>query len=362
MLWFVALGALAHPPEPSVDFPDVPGAVTLVCDLHMHTVFSDGYVWPNLRTLEAEREGLDCIATTEHLEYQPFAADIRHRDRNRAHQVAEAAKSEGSTLMVINGSEITRDMPPGHANAVFVTDANRLLKRKALDAFAEADRQGAFVFLNHPNWTAQRFDGIARLEPMHLDLLERGWVHGIEVVNDTTFSDEALQIALDHDLAILANSDIHGLVDWQYQLPAGGHRPATLVFAEARTPAALRKALFERRTVAWFEGSLIGRPDVLMPLIEASLTVASTSWMRDVLVVELANQSDAPMVLRNRSELGLHNSIGVVTVPAMGKTTVMIKPTERVASLSVPFEVLSAVTAPGTHPTYTLELSDLPTE
>lgn len=42
-------------------------------DLHIHTVFSDGNVWPTLRVEEARREGLDLIAMTEHLEYQPHA-------------------------------------------------------------------------------------------------------------------------------------------------------------------------------------------------------------------------------------------------------------------------------------------------
>ena len=40
-------------------------------DLHIHTVFSDGAVWPSIRVEEARKEGLDLIAMTEHLEYQP---------------------------------------------------------------------------------------------------------------------------------------------------------------------------------------------------------------------------------------------------------------------------------------------------
>jgi len=54
----------------AIEFPDLPGYKTLVCDLHMHTVFSDGSVWPNIRVMEAKKDGLDVIATTEHLEYQ----------------------------------------------------------------------------------------------------------------------------------------------------------------------------------------------------------------------------------------------------------------------------------------------------
>ena len=51
-----------------IEFPNLPGLKTLVCDLHMHTVFSDGSVWPNIRVMEGNRDGLDVIATSEHLE------------------------------------------------------------------------------------------------------------------------------------------------------------------------------------------------------------------------------------------------------------------------------------------------------
>ena len=51
-----------------IEFPDLPGYKTLVCDLHMHSVFSDGSVWPDIRIEEAKRDGLDVIATTEHIE------------------------------------------------------------------------------------------------------------------------------------------------------------------------------------------------------------------------------------------------------------------------------------------------------
>ena len=39
--------------------PDPEGYRTLKCDFHIHTVFSDGLVWPTVRVDEAYREGLD---------------------------------------------------------------------------------------------------------------------------------------------------------------------------------------------------------------------------------------------------------------------------------------------------------------
>ena len=40
-----------------IDIPDIPGYITMKCDFHMHTVFSDGSVWPQIRAEEAWREG-----------------------------------------------------------------------------------------------------------------------------------------------------------------------------------------------------------------------------------------------------------------------------------------------------------------
>ena len=117
-----------------IEFPDIKGYKTLVCDLHMHSVFSDGSVWPTIRVQESFKDGLDAISLTEHLEYQPYSADIPNPDRNRSYHVAKKYADdenkkldETDKLLVINGQEITRKMPPGHINAIFLEDANPLL-------------------------------------------------------------------------------------------------------------------------------------------------------------------------------------------------------------------------------------------
>ena len=109
----------------AIEFPDIPGYVTLKCDLHMHTVLSDGNVWPSIRVQEALRDGLDVISITDHIEYQPHQKDIPHPDRNRSYELALKA-AKGTELLIIPGTEITRLMPPGHFNAIFVKDVNKL--------------------------------------------------------------------------------------------------------------------------------------------------------------------------------------------------------------------------------------------
>jgi predicted metal-dependent phosphoesterase TrpH len=351
-----AAGELAvNAEQRRIRFPDVGPAPTLVCDLHTHTVFSDGKVWPDVRVQEAERDGLDCIAITDHLEYLPHRGDLQPRDRNRSFAVADQAAA-GSDLIVINGCEITREMPLGHANAIFLQDANLLLEADPQAVFQEAKRQGAFITWNHPYWLVQTKDGIARVDPLHDEMLSSGLFNGIEVASQVGYSDEALQIALDHDLAIIATSDAHSLVDWDFDVPAGGHRPVTLVFAAEHSQQALEDALFAGRTVAWIGNTLIGREAQLLPLIQASLIVGDARYLGDtsVLRVRLENGSDAEWVLRNESAFRFYNASDLVVVPANSSFDLEVTTGELRPRIDLRFEVMNAVIAPSTHPSLTL--------
>lgn len=359
-LFFCILSLQAHDHGSSgrvIQFPDIPGYVTLKCDLHQHTVFSDGDVWPSIRVEEAVKDGLDAISLTEHLEYQPHKRDIPHPDRNRAYALAlEAAKN--SSLMVVNGSEITRKMPPGHSNAIFITDANALLIPDSIEVFREAKRQGAFTFWNHPHWLGQSATGLATLTDVHKYLLKEKLLDGIEVVNDETYSDEALQIALDNNLTIMGTSDIHGLIDWQYNVPGGGHRPVTLVFAKERTAESLKEALFARRTAVWFNNTLIGREEFVAPLIRQSLTISKAEYRKNksVLTVKIENSSDAEYLLENTSGYTLYMHASVISVKPHETTTIDVKTSEVLKNVSLSFNVMNAVVAPKTHPKITFDV------
>lgn len=351
-----------------IEFPNIPGYETLVCDLHSHSVFSDGSVWPNIRVEEAQKDGLDAISVTDHLEYQPHEHDIPHPDRNRSYHIAREALADSDDLLVINGAEVTRDMPPGHVNAVFITDANALLKDDPIEALHEANAQGAFVFWNHPNWIAQREDGVATLTDMHRQLIADGMLHGIEVVNEDTYSDEALQIALDNNLTIIAASDIHGLVDWQFDVANGGHRPVTLVFAKEKTATSLKEGLLAGRTVGWFNNTLIGRAEYLNPLIANSIQLKSAYYAYShkgpsyVVSLQLENVSDASYILKNTSSYSLHSHADVVTLAAHSTTEVQVKVLEDLLSFDLHFEVLNAIVAPNMHPEITFRIPVTPPE
>ncbi len=349
----ISMGIWAQTEDPpantrAIEFPDIPGYVTLKCDLHMHTVFSDGNVWPNIRVQEAIKDGLDVISITDHIEYQPKKNDIPHLERNRSYELAlEAAK--GTTLLVIPGTEITRFMPPGHFNAIFVKDVNKLNQKDVMEVFREAKRQGAFVFWNHPHWTSQRSDGVATLTEMHHELLKEGLFAGIEIYNDNTYSREALEIAQEYKLALLGNSDVHGLVDWSYGIPDGGHRPVTLVFAEEKSAEAMQKAMENRQTAVWFKNTLVGNQVFLSPMIEASLEIVHKS-KGQVPSLQIHNHSDADLVLENVSSYALHNYASVFILKAHETTKVMVKTLDELDSFELKFKVLNAYSEANEHP------------
>ena len=355
-------------PARAIEFPDTADYQTLTVDLHTHSVFSDGHVWPKTRVEEALRDQLDALAITEHLEYQPHLSDIPHLDRNRAYDIAaDAAKN--TDLIVIRGSEITRDAPAGHINAVFIDDANKLLKVEnppsdrtnttafyraarewpAQEAVKAAHAQNAFIFWNHPYWTRQSPDGIARINDFHAANARNGLLHGIEIANGQTYSEEALQIALDNDLTLIGVSDVHDLIDWDYKPHEGGHRPVTLVFAEAKTADAIQDALFAGRTVVWFRNLLIGREQHLQPLLQASLSASTLRYRNGTAVAEvvLSNTSDADFELRYTGDYTFMFSADRITVPAHGQIIVQIKPGKKLRKLNLPFVVENALTAPG---------------
>lgn len=337
--------AKAQDTDRKIQFPDVEGYRTLKCDLHIHTVFSDGYVWPTIRIDEAVKDGLDAISLTEHLEYQPWSEDIPHPDRNRSYHIAtEAAKAHD--LLIIHGTEITRQMPPGHANALFITDANTIKNDDAMAAYEEANNQGAFVFWNHPNWVNQEKDGLPQVSDFHKTLLEKKWLHGIEVVNDLTYSEKALSIAQENNMTVIGTSDIHGLVDWQYDVPAGGHRPILLVFGKEKSKQSIKEALFDGRTVAWYYNTLIGNPENIKLLLDACIKMESKGYFGNssALEIEITNSSDAQFMLHNMSPYDFYQNTDLIEVLPHSTKIIRVL-TERVESEKVilDFKVMNTV-------------------
>lgn len=288
--------ALHAQERPIINIPDLPGYQTLVCDFHLHTVFSDGNVWPTVRVDEALREGLDAIAITDHLEYLPHKADIR-TDHNRSWQIA-TKYAEGKGVIVIPGAEITKGMPPGHFNAIFIKDATPILNQDYKKALETAAGQGAFITWNHPGWRAQQPDTMKWWDE-HTWIFNQGWMHGIEVVNSGEFYPEAVNWAKEKELTMLGNSDQHAPFLYR-DFDAGDHRPLTLVFATEKSVGGIREALFNGRTAAYFHEKVIGKPSILKALFLESVTLDAPVSEANAFTLVNTTALAFQLILRNK--------------------------------------------------------------
>ena len=325
------------------------GYLLLGSDLHTHTVFSDGMVWPSVRAQEALRESIEIIAITDHLEYQPHKEDIPNPDLNRSYFIARQSVNE-KDLIILRGSEITRSMPPGHFNAIFIKDANKLLvKGDSLAGIIEANKQDAFVFWNHPHWTSKkdgRMDGIAKLDPVHKELFSKNLVHGIEVANEDTYSEEALEIALKNNLTILGTSDIHGLVDWDFNIPDGGHRPLTFILTKDNSQSSIREALFRGNTFVWFKDLLIGKKENIEPIINSNLKLKSNGYVEEttLLEVKISNLSSASINIEYLGEYTFYKNSKFLSIPPNSSINIQLKTISKLKKINLPFKILNVVT------------------
>ena len=302
-----------------INLPDLPGYVTLKCDFHLHSVFSDGSVWPTSRIDEALRDGLDAIAITDHLEYTPKEAYIPV-DHNAAWKIGEPYAKERNIILV-HAVEITRKMPPGHFNALFISDGSLIDKDSVWDAFEAAAKQGAFLIWNHPGWKSQQPDGIPRMYDMHKSLLSKGWLHGIEFFNGKEYYPLVFTWCKEYKLTLMGNSDTHGVISESYQAPSYPNRPMTLAFAKQKSHDSLKEALFAGRTLVWFGNTLAGREEYAAPFVNACISVRKPFYQNDKnIFFEIGNNSDIPFILFN----GPKDAPETITLQARSVTRVAL--------------------------------------
>jgi hypothetical protein len=319
-----------------INFPDILGYQTLKCDFHTHTVFSDGQVWPTTRVDEAAREGLDAIAITDHIEYQPHKKDVP-TNHGRSNQIANGAAKKRKILFP-NAAEITRDTPPGHFNALFLQDVKPLDTEEFLDAMKAANDQDAFVFWNHPDWKPEHkgwFD-------VHDTIYENKWVHGIEVANGSGYHLNGHKWGLEKNLTMLGNSDMHAPSHITETTPEN-HRTMTLVFAKDRTPEALKEALMKGRTAVWFKDQLIAKEDYLSAIFAASVKVIDVYQRGDrKAFMEVANNCDLNIKLQRTGMVGPEE----VILSAMGTTTIKLRVQKDAKKIELPYVASNMLIAP----------------
>lgn len=303
-----------------IDIPNLKGYITLKCDFHTHTVFSDGLVWPTVRIDEAYREGLDAIAITDHIEYRPHKEIVA--SLNRSCEIA-ATKAKDKGIILIKGNEITRNMPPGHHNAIFLTDSEPLDTPEYIDAFRAAKAQGAFIFWNHPHWDRQQPDTTLWLKE-HTQLFEQGLMHGIEVVNHF-YCPEAHQWCLEKNLTMLGNSDMHQPIQADVDFANGKHRTMTLVFAKNATAEAIHEALIERRTAVYHNEYIIGEEKYLKELFENAIEWKTEKTTDTTMRLTVKNKSDLTFYLKKTQHDARLVYFRETTIAPHGEYTFTIK-------------------------------------
>jgi len=319
IVFFIVTATAIFGQRKIVNLPDIPGYVTLKCDFHLHTVFSDGNVWPTVRIDEALRDGLDAIAITDHIEYTP-KKDYIPVDFNAAWKIGEGYARERN-LILVHGTEITRKMPPGHFNALFINDASLIAKDSVWDSFEAAIKQGAFLQWNHPGWKSQQPDGIPKIYDIHKKLIKNGWLHGIEFFNSDEYYPLVFSFCKQYNIALTGNSDSHGPISEFQKESNATHRPMTLVFAKEKNLESLKSAMFSGRTMVYFNDMLVAKEEYATPFFHQCISVGKPFYQNDKnLFFEVTNNSDIPFHLIN----GIKNAPESITFGANSVTRVVI--------------------------------------
>lgn len=274
-----------------IRIPDIPGYKTLKCDFHVHTVYSDGKVWPDVRVNEAWQQGYDAIAITDHIEYRPNKDKVLG-DFNESFKIAKR-RADQIGFILIKGSEITRSKPFGHFNALFLTDSNPLDVKDSIEAIDIARKQGAVIMWNHPGWP----DNLSTVYAVHEKLMAEKKIDLVEVHNFMEYYPLTFDWMYKYDLAPTANSDTHDAIMIEYGVEKMA-RPITLVFAKDRTEAAIKEALVARRTAAVFNNMIVAKKEWAEKLFWASIRYRIISITGMTALVEIENISDIPFIIR----------------------------------------------------------------
>ena len=351
-----------------IAIPDLKGYITLKCDFHIHTVFSDGAVWPTERIDEAYYEGIDAIAITDNIEtgnrYQ-LTNQLKVDSRNIAHDIAAAhAKNKG--IILIRGGEITRDMPPGHSNAIFLSNVDELVKPDYMDAYRAAKSQNAFIIWNHPGWVCHQPD-TTLWWPVHTQLLEQGMMHGIEVANGGTreYSPEAHRWCLEKKLTMIGSTDAHAPMQKQIDFASMKHRTMTLVFVRDATPEDIYDALKERRTAIYHEKYVIGEEKYLKELFENALewkVTKGATWCSNEILITFNNKSDLTFYLKPASHdpkiVYLRNMVGLFTIEPKSEQTLKVYLLDDIKGGDVNLIVENFLVQPNTGMKYTVKIEN----
>ncbi len=310
---------------------EINGLKVLKCDFHIHTIFSDGSVWPTQRVAEAVAEGLDVISITDHIEYRPHLDKTIGKSDMSYNSAYENALTEAAAMGItlIPGVEITKDVPPGHFNALFINDADKFANfigeknprdgSLIRESLKEARRQGAFIHWNHPWYKVEGNKSI--WTPIIDSLYNEGFIDGIEVINATKYDPVILGWVQDKNLTNIGNTDVHTPM----YLKDGKFRTMTIVFAKDNSPASIKEALFNKQTLSYCNNYLYGDEKFLKDIFANSIELNTSSDGKNGLLTLINHSSiEYKIELLETDGLTFRTYTGGLTLPSLGDTAVKV--------------------------------------
>jgi len=239
-------------------------------DFHMHTIHSDGQLSPADRVMEAWQYAYDVIAITDH-------GSLRAYD-----EALPTAKALG--ILLFRGVETGLSgqehlVAFGFSGGYELRNPHQWVETQEQaqvfyqDELRRVVAAGGYVLYAHPH--------VGLREPV-LWGIGQGLIRGMEVKNDVVGSEWntveshgtywypfGFDWAVEHNLTVFANSDVHGT---RGDVP----QATTLVLAEDRSHEAVMEALRAGRTVAYFNNMLCAHKRVLELLMGSLVDVSIT--------------------------------------------------------------------------------------
>ena len=330
--------------------PKIKGMNAYKADLHIHTIYSDGDVTPDMRVIEAWRDGLDVIAITDHMEYRRIEREMFYymkdyiREDLRAYGKAvntnvlknapdslgllvdfnvpcESAikKARDYGIFVIKGVEITRSKL-GDYNALFTTDNNKLYDPDLEQTIRNARAQGAFIVHNHPMYSKKTENTIT---PFTNDLYAKGLIDGVEIMNGKKIYYHLFSHCIGGGYTPFGNSDAHDYACWKYGTAKESNIPRyrnmTLIFAKHCTEKDLHKALKEGNTIAYSNNNLAGKRELLQALFEESIEVELQRTGSKQHHVTILNRSSLPYYIQIGKNNYIINALGSLHIKRPNK-------------------------------------------
>ena len=324
-----------------ITIPQVAGMNVYKADLHIHSIYSDGEVTPDMRVLEAWYDGLDAIAITDHMEYRRIEREMfDYMDKYIREDLRKAGKTVNTNIMrqgpdeqgilvdfnvaynsaskkakdlgllVIRGVEVTRKHN-GDYNAIFTTDNNALYDRDLAQTLRNARAQGAFIIHNHPDYDK---DSANTLTDVANGLYQQGLIDGVEVANGRKTWSYLYSHAVAGGYTPMANSDAHEYIYWKYGRPTDysipRYRNMNLIFAKELTVDSLRKALKAGNNIAYSNNNLVGKSELLQALFTACVEFKIQRTDSSQYHINVVNHSSLPYFFKIRNSEHILNSMG----------------------------------------------------